>query len=390
MGLKRMKVALVHDWLNGMRGGEKVLESLCEIFPEADLYALLHRPGSVSGAIEKHPIRTSFLQRLPLAQTHYRYFLPLMPTAIERLRLEDYDLVVSSSHCVAKGVSIEPVRGSRSKAAHVCYCHTPMRYLYDQFESYFVNGRSSLGFAARTAMRCVRPYLRRWDLKSSRNVDLFLANSEHVRSRIQAVYQRDAKVLYPPVDTELFTPAPEGRGWGTGAEPYYLVVSSLVPYKRVDLAIEACSRLSLPLKVAGSGPAEESLKGWASGKNVEFLGWVSPEGLRDLYRGCKALLYPQEEDFGISAVEAMACGRPVIALSRGGALETVSEGESGLFFREQTAQSLSDVLRRFQGVRWESQRIRARALCFGRKRFKDCFLAFLDEMLYNQAPALAK
>ena len=370
-----MKVAFIHDWLTGMRGGEKVLEVFCELFPDAHLYTLLHIKGSVSQTIENMDIRTSFLQRLPFIEKRYRYFLPLFPAAIERFDLSDYNLIVSTSHCVAKGVIPSPY------ACHISYIHTPMRYIWDMYHEYF--GKNS-SLILKICMPFFANYLRMWDVSSSARVDYFVANSRHVASRIKRYYNREAKVICPPVDTERFMCAKE-KG------DYYLIVSSFAPYKRLELAIDAFNRLRLPLKVVGKGQDEKKLKNMA-GKCVEFLGWKSDEELKEFYRGCKAIIFPGEEDFGIVPVEAMACGRPVIAYGRGGVIESViplnpsgkriNKGESptGVFFYEQTVDALVDAVGFFEKnqAEFDSREISKNAQRFGRERFKEEIKDFID------------
>ena len=356
-------MALVHDWLTGMRGGEKCLEVLCELLPGATLFTLLHRPGSVSPAIERHPIRTSFVQRLPFAATRYRHYLPLFPRAIERFDLRGYRLIVSSSHCVAKGV-IPP-----AGALHLCYCHTPMRYVWDLFDDYFAVER--VGWLRHAVIRHFARRLRRWDRATADRVHHFIANSRHVAQRIERCYGRQAEVIYPPVDTAFFAAAEKNDG-------YFLVVSALAPYKRVDLAVEAFNRLGLRLLIVGSGPEAGRLQARAK-KNVEFLGWQSDAQLRHLYAGCRALIFPGVEDFGIVPVEAMASGKPVIAFARGGALETVLPGVSGLLFPEQTVESLVDAARRFDEGRFAPQTIRAHALRFDRENYRRRMKQFIGQ-----------
>ncbi|KMY67181.1 glycosyl transferase family 1 [Desulfocarbo indianensis] len=317
-----------------MRGGEKVLEAFCRLFPQAPIYTLLHLPGKVSGLIESHAIRPSVLQRMPAVARRYRYYLPLFPLAVERLRLPPADLVLSSSHCAAKGVR------APAGALHVSYVHTPMRYVWDMYDSYFGPGRGGL---ARYVMPIFRGGLQRWDVRTAAGVDHFIANSAHVARRIQRHYGRESTVIHPPVDTERFAPVEK-------AEDYYLVVSALVPYKRVDLAVKACTALGRRLKVVGTGPEESRLKSLA-GPSVEFLGWQPDGALPALYAKARAFIFPGEEDFGITPVEAMAAGRPVVALGRGGALETVvgpgdaqGRAATGRFFASQEAEALAAAL----------------------------------------------
>jgi glycosyltransferase involved in cell wall biosynthesis len=371
-----MKVALVHDWLTGMRGGEKVLECLCEIWPEADLYTLLHVRGQVSPIIEQRRIVTSFVQRLPRAAEWYRYYLPLMPTAIEQFDLRSYDLVLSTSHCVAKGVIVPP------HACHISYIHTPMRYVWDLFEEYF--GAPRTGRLKRLVISFFANYLRMWDVTSAARVDEFIANSGHVRRRIQRYYARDAVVLHPPVDTARFTiRAPED---------FYLCVSALAPYKRLDLAVEACRRLGRKLKVVGTGQDATRLKPLADA-GVELLGWQSDEAVAELYAKCQAFLFPGEEDFGITPVEAQASGRPVIAYGKGGALETVrgldADEPTGVFFESQTVEHVMDAIKMFEAnaTRFVPERIREHALSFDRAHFRANVKAHVDAVLARRQPA---
>ena len=368
--LRRLKAVLVHDWLTGMRGGEKVLEAFCRIFPQAPIYTLLHIKGKVSRLIEGHAIHTSFIQHMPLAARRYRHYLPLFPRAAEGLKLPPCDLVLSDSHCAAKGV--RPPAG----AVHVSYLHTPMRYVWDMYDAYFGPGR---GGAAAWVMPLVRPYLQRWDVRSSERVDHFLANSDHVADRIRRRYGRRATVIYPPVDTGRFAPSDETGG-------YYLVVSALVPYKRVDLAVEACSQTGRRLKVVGAGPEAARLKAMA-GPTVEFLGWQPDQALPGLYARARALLFPGEEDFGITPVEAMASGRPVVALGRGGALETVSgpgggprRPAGGCFFAEEKASSLIQALEDFESREemFDPRALAAHAAGFDAKVFHQKICAYLE------------
>ncbi len=376
--MKAKRVALVHDWLTGMRGGEKVLEAALELFPQAEIYTLIHRADRVSDRINSRRIHVSWLNSLPGVSHYYRYLLPLMPWAIEGFDLGDYDLVLSFNHCVAKGVSLTP-RPGRRPPLHICYCHTPMRYVYEQFHDYFADGsRGWLRFAA----GLLRPALMRWDKKTSRGVAAYVANSENVRRRIQKAYGRDAAVIYPAVDTEFFRPSPVAR---SGA-PYYLIAGALVPYKRVDLAIAACRKLGVPLKIVGVGTEGDRLKEKAAGA-AEFLGWQSDGALRELYQNCAAFLFPADEDFGIAAVEAMACGRPVIAYRKGGAVETVREDVTGVFFEAQTATALADAIRRSQDMNFDFAAIRSHALQFDGKRFRDSFSSFVQEAWDDHAAA---
>ena len=349
-----MRVALVHDWLTGMRGGEKVLEGLCELFPDADVFTLFHHAGSVSPAIERHRIHTSWLQRLPCASRHYRRFLPLFPSAIERFDLGGYDFVISSSHCVAKSVI------PSGRARHLCYCHSPMRYAWDQFDAYF--GVDRVGYAAsRWVYRPIMTRLARWDAATAGRAHRYVANSRHVAGRIARYYNRTASVVYPPVDTTFYCPA------AVSPESHFLIVSALVPYKRIDLAIEGCRRAGARLRIVGDGPERQRLERLA-GSDVTFLGALPDESVRDEYRRALALLLPGEEDFGIVPVEAQACGRPVAALARGGAVETVVDGETGVLFQELTVESIQGALERVARLHVDPARLRTHAAQFSRER----------------------
>jgi glycosyltransferase involved in cell wall biosynthesis len=360
-----VKVALVHDWVTGMRGGERVLEVLCERYPDAELFTLLYVPGSVTPVIERRRIHTSAIQYLPGVRRYYRECLPLFPILIEQFDLEPFDLVISSSHCVAKSVL------ARADAVHICYCHTPMRYAWDQFDAYF--GAERIGWAANRVMRSVMAGLARWDRATSDRVDRYVTNSQHVAGRIRTYYNRDSIVIYPPVDTDFFDPD------SIVPDRYALMVSALVPYKRIDVAIDACRRARLPLKIAGSGPDRARLERTAAGTDIEFLGWVSDDRLRDLYRHASLTLLTGEEDFGIAPVESQACGRPVVALARGGALETVIPGETGVLVEEPTAAAFAEGIARVLDARFDPGAIRAHAEQFGRQRFVEDIGAVIDE-----------
>lgn len=337
-----MRVAIIHDWLTGMRGGERCLEIFCELFPEADLYTLLHIPGSVSPIIERMAIQTSFIQNLPFSKRGYRKYLPLFPMAVESFNLKGYDLILSCSHCIAKGIIPSP------DGLHISYVLTPMRYAWDMYGEYFGENRNRV-------IPLFIHYLRIWDVTSSKRVDHFLCISKHVENRIKKFYRREAEVIHPPVEIKRFKLKDK-------KENYFLIVSSFAPYKRIDLAIEAFSRLGYPLKIIGSGPEEKRLRSLAR-SNVEFLGRVPDGAVADCYSECRALIFPGEEDFGIVPLEAMACGKPVIAYGRGGALETIlsydqrgsakGDAPTGLFFYGQNVDSLVDAVERFGRIERE-------------------------------------
>jgi glycosyltransferase involved in cell wall biosynthesis len=346
-----LRAGLCHDWLTGMRGGERVLELLADAWPDAPVYTLLHNPGSVSARIESHPIHCSPLQRIPGIADHYRNFLPVMPWMTRSWRPpEELDLLVSTSHCVAKSIRTGP------DTRHICYCFTPMRYAWLFQEDYFPNP------VKRTLLSPLLASLRRWDRATAGRVDRFVAISRHVRERIQRFYGRESDVVYPPANTAFFTPGEEPR------LEYDFLISAMVPYKRVDLAVRAYTESGYPLKIMGTGSGLPELKRLA-GPNIEFLGRQPDEALRGHYRGCRFLLFPGEEDYGIVPVEAMACGTPVIAFRKGGATETVVEGETGWFFDEQTPEALWCAVEQAASRRWDPVRIRARAERFDERQF---------------------
>jgi len=378
-----MKTAIVHDWLTGMRGGEKCLEVFCRLYPQADLFTLLHIPGKVSSIIENRDIHTSFLQSFPFIQSKYRHYLPLMPTAIEKLNLKGYDLILSSSHCVAKGVI--PAKGS----LHICYCYTPMRYIWDQYDQYF--NQQSSGRLTSAAMKLVTPFLRRWDVKSSGRVDEFIAISRHVQKRIKKYYGRESTIIYPPVNSQFYAPT------GESPEDFFLIVSAFAPYKRVDLAVEAFNELGYPLVIIGEGQKANDLRRIA-GPNVRFTGWLSDEEIRSYYARCRAFIFCGEEDFGITPLEAQSMGRPVIGFGRGGILETVipdrgtwkveseisaekTSRPTGVFFYEQTPEALVSAIRHFETIedRFEPEAIREHALQFDLDIFSDRIQQFIAE-----------
>jgi glycosyltransferase involved in cell wall biosynthesis len=365
-----MKIAFVHDWLTGMRGGEKVLDALCERFPDAELFTLVHTRGSVSATIERLRIHTSFVQRLPLVAKYYRQCLPLFPAAIEQFCFDRFDLVVSVSHCCAKSI-VHPGR-----VPHLCYCLTPMRYAWDQFDAYF--GPERLGTLGSRLMRPVMAGMARWDRATANRVDRYVAISHYVAGRIRRYYNREAIVVYPPVDTEFFHPNE------TVPARQALVVSALVPYKRIDVAIDACRLAGVPLTIVGDGPDRGRLER-AAGPDVRFLGTLSDEQIRDLYRRSAVTLLPGEEDFGIVPLEAQACGRPVVALGRGGALETVVPGMTGALVGDLDPQAFADAVNATIDARFDTGAILAHAERFSRVRFADEMSTLIREACSAEA-----
>ena len=366
--LAGLRVALVHDWLTGMRGGEKCLEVLCQAFPDATLYSLIHKRGSLSPAIEAMQIRTSFLQMIPGVFRWYRHLLPIMPLAARLWRLKDIDLVISLSHCVAKAV--EPPTG----VPHICYCFTPMRYAWQGRDTYLEtwSNRPVRRMLARRVLR----RLRRWDRATASRVSHFVAISETVRKRITRCYRRDSRVIQPPVDVEFYSPGAVARE----RSDLYLVVSALVPYKRIDQAVAACTQSGRRLTVIGEGPERARLEAMA-GPSVAFLGWQPDAVIREHYRHCRALLFPGEEDFGIVPIEALACGAPVISLARGGVAETVDD-TVGRTYEESTSAGLIDALDRWEasGCPHDPAEARRRAEALSLDVFRDRLFGLIGEV----------
>jgi len=358
-----MRVALVHDWLTGMRGGEAVLSEIAALFPGAPIHTLFCRKGVVEGELAGHPIVTSYLQYLSLGGRVYRPLLGLMPQAAACFNLDGYDLVISSSHCVAKGV-IPPPSG-----AHVCYCHTPMRYLWDQREEYL----KRLPRVVRPIVRARLERLRTWDVVSSARVDHFVANSRLVARRIERYWRREAEVIPPPVDISFFTPGGERK-------THLLMVAALVPYKRVDVGIAIAERLGLELHIVGEGPMRRRLT-WGARGDVRFLGRVSAERLRDEYRQAALLLVPNVEDFGMVTVEALACGTPVVGLDGSGTADVVISGEHGELAREGTVEALAAACRKVLDHPYDARVLRSRAESFSRSRFRRRFTYLLERAL---------
>jgi len=361
-----MRSAIVHDWLiSGVGGGEKVLEAIHQLFP-SPIYTLVKSAEKLKGTyFQDLEIHSSFIQKLPRAEKKYKSYLPLFPLAIEHFDLKDYDVVISSSHCAAKGVLTSPDQ------VHICYCHTPMRYAWDLMHDYLREAKLDRGVKGFIAKMCLH-YLRGWDVHSAHRVDHFIANSKYVARRISKFYSREAEVIYPPVDLDLFQEK-------KGKEEYYLTASRFVPYKRIDLIVEAFS--SMPdkkLVVIGDGPEWKKVKEKA-GKNIELLGLQTNEVLKRHMQNAKGFVFAAIEDFGIVPVEAMASGTPVIAFKKGGVCETVVEGETGLFYREQTVPAIVNAVGAFERMEFDSSVCRKQAELFSRENFDRQFMQFVRQ-----------
>lgn len=375
--LTGLRIAIVHYWFVSRRGGERVIDALCELFPQADLFALIADPSGLSPLMRKHKLTTSFLQKVPGARKFHRFMLPLYPLAVEQFDLRGYDLVISQESGPAKGVLTDP------DTCHISYCHTPMRYIWDFYHDY--KNRSGLGRTKKALFSLTAHYARIWDQQSAARVDCFLAGSQNAARRIRKYYRREAEVIYPPVDVVGAEPSNQ-------IEDYYLSVGQLVSYKRFDLAIEACNKLGRQLHVVGVGEEYKRLKRLA-GPTVKFLGSLSDAELWKQYANCRALLFPGEEDFGIVPVEAQAFGRPVIAFGRGGALETViglstlgavqPEQSTGVFFSEQSLESLAEAITCCEGIehRFSPSYIQNHAQQFDKRHFLKSMGSFLGDVV---------
>jgi glycosyltransferase involved in cell wall biosynthesis len=367
---RHLKVALVHDYLNQYGGAERVLEELHALFPDAPVYTSMYWPEKMSPTIRGLDVRTSFMQRLPLVTRNHQPFLLLYPLAFESFDLSDFDVVISNSSAFCKGVMTAP------GTLHICYCLTPMRWVWN-YHAYVE--RERLGAAARLVLPAAISQLRAWDVATAQNVDRFLAISRTVAARIRKYYRRDATVIYPPVNCDAFAlPSPR-------VEDYYLVVSRLVPYKRIDLAVDAFTRLGIPLKIVGSGGRDFTALKARAGPSVEFVGRVSDADLKHLYASCRALVFPGEEAFGIAPLEANASGRPVIAYAGGGALDTVVDGRTGVLFEQQDVDCLIRAVRRAEDTAWDSDELRLHARKFDREVFRDQLGHFVKESVAAHA-----
>jgi glycosyltransferase involved in cell wall biosynthesis len=361
------KVAIIHYWLITYRGGEKVLEEFCKIFPDADIYTHVYCPDALPENIKRHSIFTTFIQKLPKAAQNYQRYLPLMPLALEQLDLRKYDLVISLESGPAKGIVVTP------DTLHICYCQTPMRYAWDMYHSYY----SHAGKLTKRLMPLIMHYMRLWDFASAARVDHFLANSHNVAKRVQKHYRRSATVIYPPVHTQAFTVHDR-------QDDYYLMVGQLVPYKRIDLAIQAFNQLQKPLIIIGEGEQFTALQKMA-GPTIQLLGHQPFEVIQSHYARCKAMIFPADEDFGIVPVEAMASGRPVIAYRKGGALETVIDNITGLFFDEQTPESLTQAVLKFETIyqQFNPEKIQFHAQQFDAAVFRQQIKQFVETAMEN-------
>lgn len=364
-----MKVAIVHDWINILGGAERVLVELCKIYKDADLYTLFFLEESrLKLGLDERKIRTSFLQNIPLINKSYKFFLPIMPIAIESLDLNDYDIIISSSHCVAKGVL------TNSKQIHVTYVHTPMRYAWDMYHSYLKNLNLNKGLK-KILMGIIFKKIRQWDYTTANRPDYYIANSFSVARRIKKIYNRESVVIYPPVDTDIFHPTEK-------KEDFYITAGRLVAYKKVDKIVQAFSTLrDRKLIVIGQGPELKRLKKIAT-RNIEFINFIDDNSLSEYLARAKAFVFAAEEDFGITPVEAQACGTPVIAFKGGGATETVLENKTGVFFEKQTPESIIDAVRNFekQESRFSVSQIRENAERFSKERFKKEIVEFISRL----------
>lgn len=365
-----MRIAIVHDWLVTYAGAEKVLEQMLEVYPEAELYSIVDFiPESERNFLKNKNVNTSFIQKLPGSKKHYRKYLPLMPLAIEQFDLSSYDLIISSSHAVAKGVITGPDQ------LHISYVHSPIRYAWDLQYQYLKESGLEKGFKG-WVVRYLLHRIRKWDVGTSNRVDYFIANSHFIQRRINKVYRRESSVIYPPVSVNEFKLNPEKQN-------FFLAASRLVPYKRIDLIVKAF--IDLPekhLKVIGFGPEYKKLKKLADGcSNIEMMGYQSFDVLQENLQNAKAFIFAAEEDFGILPVEAQACGTPVIGYGKGGLLDTVLDGETGLFFYEQTTSSLVSSIEKFDTLKFDFKKIRQHSLSFSNEVFKEDFKCFVQNKI---------
>lgn len=370
INFEEIRTALAHDQLataGGAAGSEKVLSALNQLFPSAPVYTTIYNPDKMANSFKSWDIRTSFIQNIPGAKKYYQMYLPLMPTAVEQLNFEGYDLVLSSHHSVIKGIITDP------ETLHICYCHSPMRYAWDLYHLYLA--KDDVKRWQKPLIPWLMNYLRTWDRVSADRVDEFIANSNHVARRIKKYYRREATVIYPPVETSRFTPTKEN-------EDFYLMVGRMVAYKRHDLALEAFNRNGRDLIVIGEGPERSRLENQAK-QNIKFLGRQPDDVVVNYLQRCKGFIFPGEEDFGIAPVEAMACGKPIIAYKKGGALETVKQGITGIFFTEATSDSLNEAILLSEKSTWSSEEIVLHAAQFSQERFSLKIMEFIENKFIN-------
>ncbi|MFT5208248.1 MAG: glycosyltransferase involved in cell wall biosynthesis [Candidatus Omnitrophota bacterium] len=368
LNTSNLKVNLNHDWLNGMRGGEKCLEEMIQLFPDNEIYTLLYQEGKLSDLIQNRPVHTSPLQNFPAVFKYYKHYLPFYQSMSQKIKMRPCDLIISTNHCVAKSF-LKPAPDTK----HICYCFTPMRYAWLFFDEYFGHFPKPI----QMYLRRLTASLRVWDKATSNRVTHFVAISHHIRKRIERFYGREAAVIYPPVNTDFYQ-----QDFGERNDEA-VVVSALVPYKRVDLAVKACVQMQKKLVVIGTGPELDNLKA-LGGEYVEFLGWGTDEEIKKRYNRSKYLLFPGEEDFGIVPVEAQACGMPVIALGRGGALETIQSGKTGVFFEEQSVDSMIKAIQIADNINWDAKAIRKHAEGFSQQRFKQEFAQYVNQVFATQ------
>jgi len=368
-----VKIAIAHDYLNQFGGAERVVEALHEAFPEAPIFTSIYLPHKLPDSFRKMDIRASFMQHLPFLEKHFKKYLLLYPLAFERFDLSAYDVVLSSSSAFGKGIKKGP------NTCHICYCYSPMRFVW-RYEDYIE--KEDLGVAIKLILPFFLNWLKKWDLRTNESVDYFVAISNYIAKRIENFYNRRSDVIYPPVNTGNFEPSAD-------VQDYFLIVSRLNAYKKIDIAIKAFNELGLPLKIIGEGPYKKQLMAIA-GKNVEFLGKIPDKELPGYYAECRAFIFPGEEDFGITPVEAQAAGRPVIAYGSGGALETIVENRTGVFFREQNEGSLIEVVNRFANMHFDSSMIRENAMKFDKEKFKDKIREYVEEKYREHRDAKRK
>ncbi len=378
--IKNLKVAIVAEELTQLGGAERVLDAILEIFPQAPIYTLVWDKNRTQHKYDKFDVRPSFVQKLPMGVKKYKWYLPFFPMAVEAFDLSEFDLIISSSSALIKGVK------TNKNQLHICYCHTPTRYLWSDTKEYLKT--APVPVLVKPFMPLVIWFLRKWDLKASKRPDFYIANAENIKNKIKQYYNLDSTVIYPPVETDRFMIRKNlvkigpsiNSGQVKNLGDYYLITSRIEPYKKVDMVVEAFNQLGKKLKVVGSGTKKDEIQAMAK-SNIEFTGRISDEELEQAYSGCLAYLFPQEEDFGIVPVEAMSAGRPVIAYKKGGALETIVPGKTGEFFYPQTVEALVEAVKKFQPEKYDAKEIRNHALKFSKAIFKEKLMEYIKERL---------